>query len=70
MRRGKIKANDGGDHQPEKKSLPNFRAILFVPQGNPERRIADIYTPVSTVPSAWVTARRLKREKRSLGCHP
>jgi hypothetical protein len=54
----------------QEKSLPNSGAILFVPQGNPEHRTEDIYTSASTVPLAWVTARRLKREKGSLGCHP
>jgi hypothetical protein len=65
-----IKAGDGGGHRSGKKSLPNSGANLFIPQGNPELRTGDIYTPVSTVPSAWVTAGRLKRDKRSLGCHP
>jgi hypothetical protein len=47
----------------QKRSLLNSGAILFVPQGNPERRTGDIYTLASTVPSAWVTARRLKERE-------
>jgi hypothetical protein len=50
MRRGKIKAVDGGDHQPEEVAV-EFRNMRY------------IYTPASTVPSAWVTAGRLKERE-------
>jgi hypothetical protein len=54
----------------QKMLLLNSGAILFVPQGNSEHKTEGINTPSSTVHSVWVTTERLKRKRRSLGCHP
>jgi hypothetical protein len=58
-----------GGHQPEEVAL-EFRSNSFVPQGNIRVKNKGINTSPSTVNSAWVTTERLKREGRSLGCHP
>jgi hypothetical protein len=55
-------------HRSER-SLMNSGATLFVPQGNTEHKIKGINTPPSSIHSAWVTAERIEREERSLGCH-
>jgi hypothetical protein len=53
----------------QKKSLLSSGKSLFVPQVNFGIKGKDINIPLSTVHSVWVTAERLKREERSLGCH-
>jgi hypothetical protein len=54
----------------QKKSLLNSGKSLFIPQGNFRIKGKGINTPLSTVHLMWVTAKRLKRKGRSLGCHP
>jgi hypothetical protein len=56
-------------HQSEEVAA-ELRKSLFVPQENFGIKDKGINIPLSTVHSVWVTAERLKREERSLGCHP
>jgi hypothetical protein len=55
-------------HQSEE-SLMNPGTNLFVSQGNVRVRDKGINTSPFTIYSTWVTAKRLKRGGRSLGCH-
>jgi hypothetical protein len=56
-------------HQPGKKVAVELRKSLFIPEEIFGIKGKGINIPLSTVHLMWVTAERLKREGRYLGCH-